>query len=263
MNRFVLLLLIFLVLFSCGPKPEQEVIPPAIGSPAAIAEALKIIEKSITSGAQSVSIVISKPGYGKQSLSGNIFYDNGRYYFKAEATLGKDAAKALIGDGRTTAYSPVNNVYYRERSNEYKGQWGVSIEEVLNLIMGKYGFFRGENSYVGMVEGFYFYKLITEDYVKKITVRPETKNVTGIRYEPSKRAGETDVVDVSFSDFSGYLDGYRPRKTVISVRDENITIEINVKSEKLNQQLPDDIFRLEIPDDAQEVSPSWFWELDY
>ncbi|MBD3168738.1 MAG: DUF4292 domain-containing protein [candidate division Zixibacteria bacterium] len=263
MCRLSFLIVAIVLLLSCGPKPEPGIIPPAKGSPKAISAELKTLEESVLSGAQSVSIAISKPGFGKQSLSGNIFYQNDRYYFKAEATLGKDVAKVMIKDGRTTAYSPIDNAYYRERSNEHKDQWGISIEEILSLIMGKYGFEKGEISYVGMVEGFYFYKVVTEDYIKKLTVRPETINITGIRYEPRKRFGDKDVVDVSFADFREYLDGYRPERVVISIREDNITIEIKINSEKLNQQLPDEIFTLELPDDAQEVSPYWFWEIEF
>lgn len=258
------LFLTILILLACGPKPEiPPAPPPAKGSPKAVLANLATTESKILTAAQSFDITISTNGRNrrKQSLDGTLFYKTGSYYFQIEATLGKDVTKVLIRNDSLWAYNPIDKTYLVDQSSSLIPDWGIGVKDVLNSIIGKYGLESGGTEYVGMVEGFYFYEIGIAKRTRKITVRPETENVTGIRLEPVGGGNQGGTVDVRFADFSNSGQAYRPRRITIMVREQELEMDIKINSERLNQELPDDLFELEIPTEAVRVSSERFWFL--
>jgi len=254
----IIVLIIFYLFISCGPKPEMGVLP-AKGSPEAVLSELTWKESLIHSVAQSMDIIISTPETGRRSLKGTLFNKGKSYYFKIEGTLGKDVATILIHDDTTLAYSPIQKSYYRVRSNTQIPDWGISIKDILRIVIGRYGFISEVPEYVGAVEGFYFYQINGDRYKSKLTVRPEIKNITGIRFEPVSTRSKEDFIDIRFAAFRNDSVSYRPMKITIICRNRGVEMDIRIKSEKRNPQLPDELFDLKIPSEAKEVSPHWFW----
>jgi len=246
--------LILLLLVSCGPKPKVKPLPEK-GSPEAVLADLTSNEATIISVAQSLDIAISTPDLGERSLSGTLYFKDGRYLFQIEAMLGKDVAKWLITRDSLLAFSPMQKRYYVGRPNSPLPQWGIGARDMLDILIGKYGFRSGRAVYVGLADDYYFFELAGGESTKKITVRPDLVNITAIRYE-----SEGENIDVQFSDFSMSKASYRPREIALSARGRATSIRVSIKSEKLNSDLPDGVFELHIPDDAVEETANRFWQ---
>lgn len=247
-------------IFSCGPKPEYQ--PPLpIGSPEDILNQLQSLEDSIASVAQTFDIDVTTPQTGANSLDGTLYNSNDEYFLLLEGTLGKDAIKALIRNDILLAYNPIDERYIEQDPSSIIPDWQISLKDLLNIIIGRFGLSKSNAEYVGMVEGFYFYEFERNRYIYKLTVRPETKNITGIRLHSADEDDNLNI-DVRFADFEPWLDSYRPRSIDMLVRERNLNLSVKIESEKVNIDLPTELFILEIPEEAMRVDPSLFWQFD-
>ncbi|MBD3234298.1 MAG: DUF4292 domain-containing protein [candidate division Zixibacteria bacterium] len=261
-RRFIYLLwaLILMVGISCGPKPEYQ--PPSpIGSPKDILNRLRTQEDSIASVAQTFNIDLTTPQIGTNSLNGTLYHSKDEYFLLLEGTLGKDAIKALITHDRLLAYNPIDEQYIEEAPSSIIHDWEISLKDLLNIIIGKFGLVENNVEYAGMIEGFYFYEFKYNRYICKLTVRPETKNITGIRLHSLDEDDNLNI-DIRFANFEPWLDSYRPRSIDIFVRERKVNLSVQIESEKVNIDLPPDLFILEIPEEAMRTEPSIFWEFD-
>ncbi|MCP4632720.1 MAG: DUF4292 domain-containing protein [candidate division Zixibacteria bacterium] len=254
-----LILFSLLIMLACGPKPEIQ-LPRERLNPDVIADNLATQERFIKSAASSMRINLYAPDKGKQSFTATLYNDEEKYFFQLEATLGKDVAKILVDNDKTTGYLSMEKSFYSGNSDNPIPEWGLSIKEILKLIVGKFGIYKKKIRYVGMVEGFYFYEQENNEFKRKITVRPETGNITGIRYQLNDENLNMTTIDIRYADFSQYEDFYRPGRISIIMRESGVNLDIEIKSERLNQDLPSDLFKLKIPENAKEVEESWFWD---
>ncbi|GEM_PF-6869897 len=260
LRRIVILSLFGLFLYAaCGPKPPI-VKRPYKGSAQDILNHLIDDKSKITTVAQALKIKISTRREGEHSLNGTLYYKAGSYYLQLEATLGKDVVKLLIADDTLKIYFPLDNSFSVALIESPIEGFGLTAKDLLDLFIGNYGFTRGNTKYVGMVDEYYFYEMDDDKYINRITVRPELINVVGIRIKPKSKKDKLDLIDVRFADFVEADGIYNPLRITIIDRNRDLTMNVKIKSEKRGIELPDNLFKLKIPSNAEEVKSTWFWE---
>ncbi len=260
MLRRGFLFFLFCTLFFLNCFPARRLTPPEEVDPEEVLDHLRLNEKSLRSLA--LYLEFKFRGKGKRfSTEAEVFYEeSGAFtiYFKSASHL--NVLKSVIRNDSVSFYLPERNEYYHDSYDNFsrtKGwEWGIGLEDFLNLIIGKNGFGKAPLRFIKRVKNNLIYLSQDESWEKKFWVDHRKNQVT--RSEWTNK-NTRQVLKIDYKNYRDY-DGWElPRFLEIKIPAEKETLKVRFKKRKINLPLSEKIFRIIIPDDARRV---WLKEKD-
>ena len=144
MSRRISLIIIFLSSFLLSCFPARKLRPPEKIDPEETIQILRSQETNLNS--TGIYLEFKFRGKGKRfSTEAEVFYEESEaftIYFKSSSHL--NVLKSVIRNDSVSFYLPERNEYYHDSYDNFsrtKGwEWGIGLEDFLNLIIGKNGF---------------------------------------------------------------------------------------------------------------------------
>jgi outer membrane lipoprotein-sorting protein len=244
-----------LLLFSCAPRKVIKP-PPTLRSPEEVLDSLKVKGSNIESYAADMVV-------GLHSEKLDLSFDMELYYrepseiaFTFEMLLGIDVARAVLRNDTLRAYSPFRNAYFEQelRGGRFMEFGDIEFDLVSNIdfSVGKFGFRETGTTFLGKDEGLYLYETTDTSWEKRFWVNPATVTVAKSHWR--HREDPYDLW-INYYDFHKVGGGWRPGRITLYSQDKGFRTQIRIRQEKINIEIPDRFFELQIPEDAKRIEP--------
>ena len=257
-RAFLFFLLGTLFFLSCFPA--RKLTPPEEVDPEGVLQDLRLDEKDLDSVA--LYLEFKFRGKGKRfSTEAEVFYKEPEaftVYFKSGSHL--NVFKSVMKNDSVLFYLPERNEYYLdsyENFSQTKGwEWGIELEDFLNLVVGKNGLGKAPLRFMKREKHDLIYVSTDESWEKRFWVDHRKNRLTRSEWI-SKDTKQ--VLTIDYKKYKDYDGRQLPRFLEIKISSERETLKVRFKKRKINIPLSEKIFTIIIPENARRV---WLEEKD-
>ena len=239
-----------LLLLGCAPKPK---ILPEDRTPRNVLECALKNQVDFETLASLLNLKL-KGEEGKFSGTVEFFYRQPDTFAISPRTfLGIGGFKATGEGDRLTIYFPGRNEYYRGSFSDFEQSglwsWGISLNTLLDLILGKSGLTAEEAQYAGSDRDLFSYKSEDREWLRQYWI--DSRNCRLVRSLWTHKEGQ-EWYRIEYKDFKTHTTVELPREIRIESK-ANDFARLKFRERKFDISIPADRFQIDIPADAQRV----------
>ena len=239
------------LIMSCGPKPK---LLPQNRTPENVLRCAQENQIEFETFACLMNLKLK----GKEAkFSGTVefFYKHPNTFSLYPRTFfGMGMFKVIGIDDSLTIYFPKQNEFYSGSFSDFQKtglwSWEISLDVLLDMILGRGGLSEENMRYVGNTEGLFLYKFEDENWIKECWIDPRRCRLTKSRWRPKR---EREIYQIEYKNFTRYDHVEIPKVISIKSRTKD-SARIKFIERKLNPPLPPKKFELKIPPDAVRVT---------
>jgi hypothetical protein len=168
--------------------------------------------------------------------------------------LGIGGFRAMGEGDSLTIYFPRRNEYYRGSFSDFEGSglwaWGISLEMLLDVILGKGGLSVESAEYAGKAKDLFRYEIQEEDWIREYWI--DSKRCRLARSRWTEQTGG-DFYLIEYRNFTAHDGAEIPREIRIETG-ANDSARLKFLERKFDSPIPSKRFQIDIPADAERVT---------
>ena len=249
-HAFIAICSAALIVLSCAPKPR---ILPEERTPQNVLRCA--LENQV--GFETLACLLNlrlKGEEGKFSGTVEFFYTRPDTFSLYPRTfLGIGGFKAMGEGDSLTIYFPGRNEHYRGSFSDFEQSglwsWGISLDMLLDVILGKSGLTAENAEYAGTAEDLFSYICEDEEWMREYWI--DSKSCRLVRSRWTKETGG-ELCQMEYKNFTTHGDAEVPRDIRIETW-TNDSARLKFMERKFDSPIPSERFQIKIPVDAQRV----------